>query len=82
MFSWVLRLEQVDAKQIDDTPNFCKTPVNHFKWRVTFKLYFPPFFFYLEFFLKHFLGGGGGRSLLKLNLKESWAIFYGSILFG
>ena len=40
-FSWAIHLKWVDSKQPDDTPNFCKTSVNHFKWRAIFKLLSP-----------------------------------------
>lgn len=75
MFSWVLRLERVDAKQIDDTPNFCKTPVNHFKWRVTFKLYFPPIFFLLGILFEAFFEGRRGKEATEIEFKRELGYF-------
>lgn len=83
MFSWALHLKQVDSKQPDNTSNFCKASVNHFKWRAIFKLFFPATFFSVwDFVLKWLLLFFSEERSLLLNLKESWAIFSGKISFG
>lgn len=69
MLSWALHFIWVDSKQPDNTPNFCKASVNHFRWRTIFKLCFPHFVCCLEFCFECFLGGWEKESA-KIEFKR------------